>query len=63
MSLEIGTEAAKFPEKEYINGIFVAVRMNFERRGSILNAQCKGDFNAGRVEDYLQCRDEGDSLP
>jgi len=26
MNREIGTEAAQFPEKEYINGIFVAVR-------------------------------------
>jgi hypothetical protein len=25
MNGEIGTEAAQFPEKEYINGIFVAV--------------------------------------
>ncbi len=25
MSVEIGTEAAQFPEKEYINGIFFAV--------------------------------------
>jgi hypothetical protein len=25
MSVEIGTEAAQFPEKKYINGIFVAV--------------------------------------
>ncbi len=25
MHVEIGTEAAPFPEKEYINGIFVAV--------------------------------------
>jgi hypothetical protein len=25
MNVEIGTEAAQFPEKEYINGIFVAV--------------------------------------
>ncbi len=24
MNVEIGTEAAQFPEKEYINGIFVA---------------------------------------
>ncbi len=24
MKVEIGTEAAQFPEKEYINGIFVA---------------------------------------
>jgi hypothetical protein len=26
MNVEIGTEAAQFPEKEYISGIFVAVR-------------------------------------
>ncbi len=27
MDVEIGTEVAQFPEKEYLNGIFVAVRM------------------------------------
>jgi hypothetical protein len=27
INVEIGTEAAQFPEKEYISGIFVAVRM------------------------------------
>jgi hypothetical protein len=26
MNVKIGTEAAQFPEKEYIKGIFVAVR-------------------------------------
>jgi hypothetical protein len=26
MNVEIGTEAAQFPEKEYINEIFLAVR-------------------------------------
>jgi hypothetical protein len=25
MNVEIGTEAVEFPEKEYINGIFLAV--------------------------------------
>jgi hypothetical protein len=25
MNVEIGTDASQFPEKEYINGIFVAV--------------------------------------
>ena len=28
MNVEIGAEAAQFPEKEYINGIAVAVYMN-----------------------------------
>jgi hypothetical protein len=28
MNVEIETEAAQFPEKEYINGIFVAVWMS-----------------------------------
>jgi hypothetical protein len=27
MNVEIGTEAAQFPEKEYINGIFVVILM------------------------------------
>jgi hypothetical protein len=27
MNVEIGTEAAQFPEKEYENGIFVAVQL------------------------------------
>jgi hypothetical protein len=27
MNVEVGTEAAQFPEKEYLNGIFVAVRV------------------------------------
>jgi hypothetical protein len=26
MNVEIGTEAAQFPEKEFINGIFIAVQ-------------------------------------
>jgi hypothetical protein len=29
MNVEIGTEAAQFPRKEYIKGIFVAVNMCF----------------------------------
>jgi hypothetical protein len=28
MNVEIGTEATQFPEKEYINGIFLAVKMS-----------------------------------
>ncbi len=29
MNVEIGTEAAQFPEKEYINGIFFTVQVVF----------------------------------
>ncbi len=29
MNVEIGAEAALFPEKEYISGIFVSVQSNF----------------------------------
>ncbi len=28
MNVEIWTEAAQFPEKQYINGIFLAVRLD-----------------------------------
>ena len=28
MNVEIGTEAAQFPEKEYINGFFVAMQQH-----------------------------------
>ncbi len=31
MNVEIGTEAAQFPEKEYIHGFFLAVYYSFER--------------------------------
>ena len=31
MNVEIGAEAALFPEKEYISGIFVAVRVKHPR--------------------------------
>jgi hypothetical protein len=29
MNVEIGIEAAQFPEKKYINGIFVAVQHSY----------------------------------
>ncbi len=32
MNLEIGAEAALFPEKEYINGIAVAVQLKAHHR-------------------------------
>ncbi len=33
MNVEIGTEAAQFLDKEYVNGIFVAVRVGTQRSG------------------------------
>ncbi len=33
MNVEIGTEAAQFPEKEYMNGIFVACTLHL--RGKV----------------------------
>jgi hypothetical protein len=40
MNVEIGTEAAQFPGKEYINGIFVAVqkeeRLRERERGAAI---------------------------
>ncbi len=34
MNVAMGTEAAQFSEKEYINGIFVAVRMALYVKGT-----------------------------
>jgi hypothetical protein len=34
MNVEIGTEAAQFPEKEYINGIFIAVYSSLSSKTS-----------------------------
>ncbi len=39
MNVEIGTEASQFPEKEYINGIFVAVQLPYNRRTVKLKQQ------------------------
>jgi hypothetical protein len=41
MNVEIGTEAALFPEKEYISGIFLAVRQQHkEKHFGIIRAVC-----------------------
>ncbi len=34
MNVEIGTEATQFPEKEHINGIFVAVKSRDSEKSS-----------------------------
>ncbi len=36
MNVEIGAEAAQFPEKEYINGIAVAVQYIYIAVGALL---------------------------
>jgi hypothetical protein len=38
MNVEIGTEAVQFPEKEYINGIFLAVHGCSESLASLAPA-------------------------
>jgi hypothetical protein len=35
MNVEIGAEAAQFPEKEYINGIAFAVQVGRKRRRTV----------------------------
>ncbi len=37
--MEIGTEAALFPEKEYLSGIFVAVHDKIMRTGAMCACQ------------------------
>ncbi len=37
MNVEIGTEAAQFPEKEYINGIFIAVCTDIPQNVDVSN--------------------------
>jgi hypothetical protein len=41
MNVETGTEAAQFPAKESINGIFVAVQNTFHTIHAITNARSK----------------------
>jgi hypothetical protein len=38
--VEIGSEAAQFPEKEYINGIFVAVSWDRDKIRALVNPTC-----------------------
>ncbi len=49
MIVEIGTEAAQFPETEYINGIFVAVWLPTMVGGS----QCHLGINVGVGLDWV----------
>ncbi len=48
MNVEIGTEAALFPEKEYINGIFVAVFASSRRVHTALEYSTRVVQEGGR---------------
>jgi glucose/arabinose dehydrogenase len=64
MNVEIGTEAAQFPEKEYINGIFVAVHgvgwgnvvrvQVFEFGQCTLHTNFLSTYNVGRKQPPLE---------
>ncbi len=56
MNVEIGAEAAQFPEKEYINAIFVAVlcysqRLRSEKSFKIFFPCLFSVFHQGRTSD------------
>ncbi len=58
MNVEIGTEAVRFPEKEFINGIFVAVQKkgNFrsiKQKRHFLLFTCSFFFPKGATPIYL----------
>jgi hypothetical protein len=46
MNVEIATEAPQFPEKEYINGIFLAVYGNREEKKYFHVTNCCFNFRA-----------------
>jgi hypothetical protein len=49
MNVETGTEAAQFPEKEYINGIFLAVRQVYSKYPT-LQVTIRFPFSTGLEE-------------
>ncbi len=44
MNVEIGTEAARFPEKEYINGIFLAMHGGAVKPGVYGSVSAEPEF-------------------
>ncbi len=56
MNVEIRTEAAQFPEKEYINGIFLAVRKKlFCKYRIFFDFPCPSEFEEKKCVD-VRCR-------
>ena len=61
MNVEIGAEAALFPEKEHISGIFVAVYLALSPAPALLPPSCFEDVKTTRL---LQLQDgAGDRYP
>ena len=61
MNVEIRAEAALFPEKEYISGIFVAVYLALSPAPALLPPSCFEDVKTTRL---LQLQDgAGDRYP
>jgi hypothetical protein len=57
MNVEIGTEAAQFPEKEYINGIFLAVqKVRVWDQSTVFSIQVKWHSHLGLIKRYVMCR-------
>jgi hypothetical protein len=55
VNVEIGTEVAQFPEKEYINGIFLAVHWdNKQKKSWILPVICYKSRQEIHVEALLR---------
>ncbi len=56
MNVEIRTEAAQFPEKDYINGIFVAVSAELSVIFHFYIASAKNSYAFDQVEPNMQSR-------
>jgi hypothetical protein len=55
MNVEIGAEAALLPEKEYINGIAVAVQFLLNKL-LLVNKRSYRPFHTGERKDYSRIR-------
>jgi hypothetical protein len=55
MNLEIETEAAQFPEKEYINGILIAVQLSYGHSTyKVLFISYKSNVKIGRFHSKFE---------
>ncbi len=58
MNVEIGTEAAQFPEKEYISGIFLAVQSVMLVFSTFLVKYCPSNLLTGSTAEGLVQRED-----